>query len=379
MGGGMSTARTYLDYNATAPLRPEARAAMLAALDVVGNPSSVHAEGREARALVEAAREDVAHLVGASPTEVVLTSGGTEAANMVMHGRWGRILVSAIEHPAVTAPARASGAEVVELPVTRDGVIDLDAADRLISAPANGPGRALVAVQAANNETGAIQPVAEIARMARANGHLVVADAVQAAGKISLDIDSLGVDALILSGHKIGAAKGVGALVVRGRAGFAPLMLGGGQERGARGGTENVAGIAGFGAAARAAGGELAVFAGLARLRDEIEAGVRAITPSAIVAAAAAPRLANTSLLVLPGRRGETLVIALDLGGIAVSAGAACSSGKTRRSPVLAAMGFEESMAAAAIRVSLGWASTEDDVTRFLAAWAQVTAAAKAA
>jgi cysteine desulfurase len=258
-------------------------------------------------------------------------------------------------------------------------VIDLDAADRLISAPANGPGRALVAVQAANNETGAIQPVAEIARMARANGHLVVADAVQAAGKISLDIDSLGVDALILSGHKIGAAKGVGALVVRGRAGFAPLMLGGGQERGARGGTENVAGIAGFGAAARAAGGELAVFAGLARLRDEIEAGVRAITPSAIVAAAAAPRLANTSLLVLPGRRGETLVIALDLGGIAVSAGAACSSGKTRRSPVLAAMGFEESMAAAAIRVSLGWASTEDDVTRFLAAWAQVTAAAKAA
>lgn len=178
----MSGARTYLDYNATAPLRPEARAAMLAALDAVGNPSSVHAEGRQARSIVDAAREDVAGLVGAAPAEVVFTSGGTEAANMVMQGRWSRVFVSAIEHPAVTAPARASGADVVELPVTRDGVVDLDAAARLLASPAAGSHRALVAVQVANNESGAIQPVAEIAAMARANGHVVVADAsIQAA------------------------------------------------------------------------------------------------------------------------------------------------------------------------------------------------------
>lgn len=375
----MSGQRTYLDYNATAPLRPEARAAMLAALDALGNPSSVHAEGRRARALVDAAREDVARLVGAAPSEVVFTSGGTEAANMVMHGRWSRIFLSAIEHPAVTAPARASGADVVDLPVTRDGVVDLDAAARLLAAPAAGTHRALVTVQVANNESGAIQPVAEIAAMARANGHLVVADAVQAAGKIPLDMAALGVDALFLSGHKLGAAPGVGALVVRARVGFPPLLLGGGQERGARGGTENVAGIAGFGAAARAAARDLGAFAAVARLRDALEAGVRAITPSVMVAAAAAPRLPNTSLLALPGRSGETLVIAMDLNGVAVSAGAACSSGKTRRSPVLAAMGFDESTAASAIRVSLGWASTEDDVASFLAAWQQVAANAKAA
>lgn len=375
----MMHARTYLDHNASSPLRPEARAAMLAALEESGNPSSVHAEGRRARATIEDARISVADLVGAEPSEIIFTSGGTEAANMVLHGRWDRIFVSAVEHPAVTGPARASGAHVVELPVTASGVVDLAAAERLLATAGAGSARSLVAVQMANNETGAIQPVADVARLARENGHLVVTDAVQAAGKIDVDFGRLDVDALMISGHKIGAPKGIGALVVRKRAGFAPLIVGGGQERGARGGTENVVGIAALGAAADAARRGLGDFARLGQLRDRIEAGVRQITPGAVIASATAPRLANTSLIALPGRRGETLVIALDLDGIAISAGAACASGKTSRSPVLAAMGYGESVAGAAVRVSLGWSSEDCDADAFLRAWERVAASAQAA
>lgn len=375
----MTAHRTYLDHNASSPLRPEARERMLSAIEAFGNPSSVHAEGRAARALVETARAEVAALAGAQGASVVFTSGGTEAANTVIHGRWDRIFVSTIEHPAVSGPARALGADLVALPVDGDGVVDLEAAERLLSVAGNGPGRSLVAVQMANNETGAIQPVAEIAALARAHGHVVVSDAVQAAGKLAIDLDALGVDALMLSAHKIGGPKGVGALVVRKGASFAPLMMGGGQERGARAGTENVAGIAGFGAAAAAAQRDLTRFAHLSVLRDRLEAGIARVTPSAVVVARSAPRLANTSLLAIPGRRGETLVIALDLEGIAVSAGAACASGKTHRSPVLSAMGYDANLAAASIRVSLGWSSREEDVDAFLEVWERIAMPAQVA
>lgn len=375
----MIAERTYLDHNASSPLRPEAKAAMLEALEAAGNPSAVHAEGRRARALIEAARDQVARLVGSEPGEVVFTSGGTEAANMVLHDRWDRIFISAIEHPAIAGPARASGAQVVELPVTADGVVDLEAASRLLATAGAGSARSLVAVQIANNETGAIQPVAEIARLARAHGHLVVTDAVQAAGKVAIDFAELGVDALIISGHKFGAPKGVGALAVRKRSGFAPLVIGGGQERGQRGGTENVVGIAGLGAAAMAAKRDLERFADLAAWRDRLEDGVRHVARDVVVIASGAPRLANTSLIALSGRQGETLVIALDLAGVAVSAGAACASGKTHRSPVVAAMGLGERLSRAALRVSLGWSSQERDVEAFLRAWERVAAAARAA
>ncbi len=362
----------YLDYNATAPLRPEARTAMAAALDVCGNPSSVHAPGRAARRLVEDAREQVAALVGAAPSQVIFTSGGTEANNMALKGCGrDRIIVSAIEHESVLRPA--PDAEIA--PVDGDGVVD---AERLAARLGRDGPPALVSVMLANNETGAIQPVAEIAALARDHGALVHCDAVQAAGKIAIDMAGLGVDLLTLSAHKLGGPPGTGALIAGDGVTLAPLIAGGGQERGRRAGTENVAGIAGFGAAAEAAAG-LGGWPRIAALRDRLEARAGEAVPDLHIFGAAAPRLPNTSCLAMPGVRAETQVMALDLAGVAVSAGSACSSGKVEPSQVLLAMGAGEEAAANAIRVSLGWASESADVDAFLAAWADLHARRTAA
>ncbi len=366
----MSARRTYLDCNATAPLRPEARAACVSALDAIGNPSSPHAEGRRARALVEDAREQVAALVGAKPAEVVFTSGGTEANNAVLAGGWDTIFLSGIEHDSVLAPARASKARLVEIPVGNDGVVRAPGFDdRVAEASA---ARALVSLQMANNETGVLQPVAEVAAVTKARGVFVHTDAVQAAGRVAIDLRALGVDYLTLSAHKLGGPKGVGALVIREGASLPALIAGGGQERRRRAGTENVPAIAGFGAAAEAAQRDLGAIHRVARLRDELEARVRAMAPSAVVIGAGAKRLPNTTSIALAGTSAETLVIALDLAGVSVSAGAACSSGKVGASHVLQAMGIEPVLARAAIRVSLGWNSTEKDVEAFLEAWSNV-------
>ncbi len=356
----------YLDYNATAPVRPQAADAVARALATVGNPSSVHGFGRAARRLMEDARERVAALVGARPDEVIFTSGGTEANALALGGtRAARVLVSAVEHDSVLR--NAPKAEV--LPVDRDGVVDLAAlADRLARGAG---GTILLSLMLANNETGVVQPVAEAAALARRHGALVHCDAVQAAGKIPVDMRALGVDLMTLSAHKLGGPQGCGALVLRDGIELAPLLKGGGQERGRRAGTENVPGLAGFGAAAEAAAADLAKGAAgcVAALRDRLEVGVRSIAPHAVVHGAGAPRLPNTSCIGLRGVAAETQMMSLDLTGVAVSSGAACSSGKVRASHVLAAMGLAPEEAGSAIRVSLGWRSTAKDVDGFLAAW----------
>ena len=367
----MNRARTYLDWNATAPLRREAQAAMLAALDVVGNPSSPHAEGRRARAIVEDAREQVAALIGARASEVVFTSGGTEGNNAVLAAGWNKILLAGIEHDSVLAPARNSRARLVDLPVDDDGVVVREELSRALASASEGP--ALLTLQLANNETGVLQPVAGVAAEAKQHGLAVHTDAVQAAGRVPIDVASLGVDYLTVSAHKLGGPQGTGALVIRGRA-LSPLISGGGQERRQRAGTESVAAIAGFGAAAQAARRELAQMARVGRLQAWLEGQVRSITPEAIIIAEGAARLPNTTDLALPGASAETLVIQFDLAGIAISAGAACASGKVGASHVLAAMGLSAELAGAAIRISLGHGSTQADVARFLDAWTHLAA-----
>jgi cysteine desulfurase len=378
--------RVYLDWNATAPLRPEARTAMLAALDVCGNPSSVHGEGRAARRLIEDAREQVAALVGAKARNVVFTSGGTEANMMALSPATGaggevvtceRLLVSAIEHPSVLAGGRYARSAAECVPVTAAGQADLAALERLLAAPATETRRPLVSLMLANNETGVVQPVVEAARLTHAAGGLLHVDAIQAVGRISCDINEIGADLLTLSGHKIGAPKGVGALIKRDEAlHLDPLIKGGGQERSTRAGTENVAGIAGFGAASAAAQRGLAAErAHMLALRDRLEVGLRAATPAAVIFGATVERLPNTTLVALPGMKAETAVIAFDLDGVAVSSGAACSSGKVQPSHVLAAMGVPPELARGAIRLSLGWNTTEFEVDRFLDAWIKVSGA----
>jgi len=375
------TERAYLDWNATAPLRPQARAAMIAALDAVGNPSSVHAEGRAARHLVEAARDAVAALVGAEARNVVFTASGTEANMLVLSPRTGggcaRLLVSAIEHPSVRSGGRFAGAAVETVAVGSDGVINLALLEARLSALSQERVRPLLSVMLANNETGVIQPVSEAARLVHQAGGLLHVDAVQAAGRIPCDINALGADLMTLSGHKIGAPKGVGALIRR-DAGLAldPLVTGGGQERRARAGTENVAGIVGFGAAAAVATADLATESARVRaLRDRLEAGLRQATPAAVIFGAEASRLPNTTLFAAPAVKAETAIIAFDLEGVAVSSGAACSSGKVAPSHVLAAMGVLPPVARGAVRVSLGPTTSEADVERFLAAWIKVSGA----
>jgi cysteine desulfurase len=340
---------------------------MVAALEVFGNPSSVHADGRRARAVIEAAREEVAAIVNARPSEVVFTSGATEANNAVLAAGWQTVIIAGIEHDSVLAPARASSARVLEVAADSDGVTPLAALAEAMSVA--GAGASLVSLQLANNETGVMQPVAEAAIAAREQGYVMHTDAVQAAGRVVIDFRELGCDLMSLSAHKIGGPKGAGALIVRDGLSPKPLIWGGGQERRRRGGTENVAGIAGFGAAAREAARELGEMTRVKALRDRLEEGVLRATPDAIVIAGMAARLANTSCIAWPGKLAETLVIKLDLAGIAVSAGAACSSGKVGQSHVLAAMGLPPEIAKSAIRVSIGTGTTEKDIAAFLAAW----------
>jgi cysteine desulfurase len=360
----------YLDWNATAPLAPEARDAMVAALDLVGNPSSVHGPGRAARRLVEEAREAVAALVGAAPAGVVFTAGATEANATAIAGLGrSRVLASAAEHDSVLAARGPDGRAVETVPVGGDGRIDLDA---LAAALAADQAPALVSVMAVNNETGVIQPVAEAAAIARRHGALVHCDAVQAAGRIPLDLQEMDVDVLTLSAHKIGGPKGAGALVLAAvERDLAPLLRGGGQERRRRAGTENVAAIAGFGAAAALAAGRLATMPRLAARRDAVEAEIRGLCPEAPVWGAAAPRVGPVSCLGMPGVPAETQLMAFDLGGVAVSAGAACSSGKVAASHVLRAMGAGEA-AAEAVRLSFGPTTTEAELERFVAVWGQL-------
>ena len=341
--------RAYLDYNATAPLRPGAREAALRAMEATGNPSSVHAEGRAARRIVEDARSEVARLAGVSSRCVTFVSGGTEAANAALNPLFGggpnaapldRLIVSAGEHACVLSGHRFPTAETA--PLLEDGRIDLD----WLEAACRQPGRALVALQGANNETGVVQPVAEAATLVRAAGGFLFCDAVQMAGRIGCDVAALGADAIMLSAHKMGGLKGAGALIVA-RAGVSlgkPLMRGGGQERGARAGTETVASISAFGAAARACLAELDTEpARLIGLRDRLTVAVRSVALDAVIFSETAPRLPNTLCFAVPGVEAATLMIALDLAGIAVSSGSACSSGKVSPSHVLAAMGVRSS------------------------------------
>jgi cysteine desulfurase len=370
--------RVYLDWNATTPLRHEAREAMAAAWGLCGNPSSVHAEGRQARRLVEEARAMIAGSIGALPRNVIFASGGTEANALALtpglrRGSGlpaGRLLVSAIEHASVLSggrfPAQATGA----VGVTRAGLLDLD---RLRAMLDGGP-PALVSVMLANNETGAVQPVAEAGEMVHAAGGLLHVDAIQAFGKISCDINMMNADLVTLSAHKIGGPKGIGAVILaEGVLGLEPLLRGGGQELGRRAGTENVAGIAGFGAAVKAAMGALAADAiRLESLRNRLERGLRQI-PDVIVFSEDVPRLPNTTLFTVPGLKAETAVIGFDLEGIAVSSGSACSSGKVQPSHVLEAMGFGPKLAQGAVRLSLGWSTSEGDVDRCLEAWRKLS------
>jgi cysteine desulfurase len=366
--------RVYLDWNATTPLRPEARQAMAAAWDLAGNPSSVHAEGRQARRLVEGARAAISGAVGARPQDLVFTSGGTEANALALTPglRRGvgepaqRLLVSAIEHTSVLSGGRFPPEAIGTIQVTGSGLIDIDHLRRLLAV-----GRpALVSVMLANNETGALQPVGEVADIVHEAGGLLHVDAIQALGKIPFDIKSLRADLITFSAHKVGGPKGVGALVLAEETqGLEPLLRGGGQELGRRAGTENVAGIAAFGAATTAA---MAALAGdisrLHALRERLENGLQQ-TPGMIVFSAEVPRLPNTTLFTVPGLKAETAVIGFDLGGIAVSSGSACSSGKVQPSHVLAAMGFGKELAQGAVRLSMGWSTSEADIDLTLEAW----------
>ncbi|QRG05091.1 cysteine desulfurase [Xanthobacter dioxanivorans] len=378
-----SARRVYLDHNATSPLRPQARAAVVAALDAGGNASSVHADGRAARARMETARAEVARLVGASPRGIVFTSGATEAAALALSPAVeidGRpkpcdvLLVSAVEHPAVLRGHRFPAGAAEVLPVDPQGRLSLDALAEALARHAGAGRRAMLALMAANNETGVVQPVAEAARLVHDHDGVVFCDAVQAAGRLPLDMAALGADFLVLSAHKLGGPQGAGALVAGGPDHRVPALLaGGGQERGRRAGTENGPAIAGFGAAAIAARTGLAAEAPrLTGLRDALERGVRAVLPDAEVIGSGAERLPNTSTLAFPGIRAETLVIALDLSHVSVSAGSACSSGKVGVSHVLAAMGLPADTAAGAIRLSLGWSSTAQDVDEAVAALQKV-------
>ena len=349
----------YLDYNATAPVKPEVVSRMSVVLARVGNPSSVHAGGRHARRAVEEAREKVADLVGCAPERVIFTSGGTEANNLAVSCR-PRVLASAVEHVSVLGSVPG----VVRIPVNSSGIIDLDELRRALSHEA---GPTLVSVMLANNETGAIQPLGRVSEIAHEFGALCHCDAVQAAGKISFDMNELGVDLLSLSAHKIGGPQGVGALVRSDGVEVPALTRGGAQERGQRAGTENVSGIVGFGVAAALCREDDG--ARIAGMRDRIERHVTHVAPNARIFAADVARLGNTSCLALPGVSSDTQVIAFDLAGVAVSAGAACSSGRVARSHVLDAMGADPRESDSAIRVSLGWATRDSDIDRFLAVW----------
>jgi cysteine desulfurase len=383
-GARTDMARAYLDWNATAPLRPQARAAMIAACELVGNPSSVHAEGRAARALIDHARQEVAALLGADPRRVIFTSGATEANMLALSPRIeiggdriprDRLLVSAIEHPSVRGGGRFPAEAVEEIPVVSRGTVDLAALESRLGELSRAGSRVLVSIMLANNESGVVQPIQNAAEMIHAAGGLLHVDAVQGAGRIPLAMNDLGADLLSISSHKLGGPQGAGALVVRTEALHLadPLIRGGGQERGSRAGTEAVAAIAGFGAAAAAAREALPEERRrVSALRDRFEAALARAAPDAVVFGTEAERVPNTTLFAVPGVKADTAVIALDLEGVAVSSGAACSSGKVQPSHVLAAMGFGPALAKGAIRVSLGYSTTDSEVDRCVNAWKKV-------
>jgi len=358
--------RIYLDHNATSPLRETARKAMLAAWELSGNASSVHAEGRQAHALLDDAREAVARALGAIAPMVVFTSGGSESNNLALKGApVRRLIVSAVEHPSVLEAAQASGKHVDVVPVDGLGIVDLFALDQLL---ARGP-KALVSVMLANNETGVIEPLRDVVAVAHKHGSLVHCDAVQAFGKIAVNFGLLGVDTLSVSAHKLGGPLGSGALVIRDGLALYPLIHGGGQELRRRAGTENIAAISGFAAAAQEKILEIK------SLRNHLESGLE----GAVIFGAEAERLPNTSCFAVPGLTAETALMALDLAGFAVSSGSACSSGKVAKSHVLAAMGVKPDLAGSAIRVSLGWTTTAQEIEQFISAWAKLIARRKAA
>jgi cysteine desulfurase len=378
----MGKMRAYLDYNASAPLLKQARDAMLAALDEPSNASSVHAHGRSARGLVDEARRAVAALVGGGPAHVVFTSGATEAANTLLTPDWrmgraplrfSRLYVCAADHPCTLSGGRFAREDVERLPVGRDGVLDLDGLRQTLAKHDRDTGLPMVSVHAANNETGVIQPIGEIAAIVKAAGGFLIVDAVQAAGRVPIDLFQGWGDFLILSSHKLGGPQGAGAIVgVSDLAMPVPLMTGGGQEKGHRAGTENVAAIAGFGAAARVAADRLDAMRGVAEMRDRFEAAVLSQWPDAAIYGIAAPRIGNTLFFGVPGLKAETAQIALDLAGISVSAGSACSSGKVGPSHVLAAMGLGDD--ASGLRVSIGHGTGPEELAAFAEALRQLAA-----
>lgn len=361
--------RTYLDHNATSPLRREASKAMIAALELHGNASSVHEEGRKARAVIESSRDVIARSLGTIAPTIVFTSGGSESCNQALRGvNADHIIVSAIEHPCVLEAARVSGCRVDVLPVTESGVVDLPALEHLLE---NCAGRVLVSAMLANNETGAIQPIRDIVSIAQKYGAIVHCDAVQAFGKLPINFGLLGVDLLSVSAHKLGGPQGVGALVVRDGLPVAPLIAGGGQELRRRAGTENIAGIAGFAAAVRAADENESC---INSLRLKVESVLKDGPGEVVIFCSDVDRLPNTVCFALDGLEADTALMAFDLDGVAVSSGSACSSGKVQESHVLRAMRASESVTKSAIRVSLGWSSTVEDVNRFSDSWQKIAA-----
>jgi cysteine desulfurase len=377
----MAKNRIYLDWNATAPLLSAAREEMLRVLYMDGNPGSVHKEGRALKTEIEAARRAVASLVGASAAHVTFTGGATEAANLVLTPdfQMGRsaltvshLYVSAIEHPALREGGRFPKTSVTEIPVLSSGVVDLSALEALLHAHDRSAGIPMVALMLANNETGIVQPVADAAKIVAAHGGLIVVDAVQATGRLPIVMGDLGADFLILSSHKIGGPKGAGALVAKGEVLMPkPLIRGGGQEKGYRSGTENAAALAGFAAAALAAAADIdkrSVM--MAEMRDRFEAGIRDAAPDVIIHGESSQRLSNTSFFSLPGLKSETGQIAFDIEGIALSAGAACSSGKVGESHVLSAMGFDPKLGA--LRMSLGPTTTLNEIDTATAIFAKI-------
>ncbi|WP_022733513.1 cysteine desulfurase family protein [Thalassospira lucentensis] len=361
------TDQVYLDYNASAPLCSEAQQAMIAAMDITGNPSSVHASGRAARKIVDHARRTIADLLGGDPERVIFTSGGTEANNLALSGLEDvTVFTSAVEHPSVIE-ARS---DAKRIPVNGDGVIDLTALEAMLKDASQKGEKVLVSVMLANNETGVIQPVAKVALLAREYGAKVHCDAVQALGRIPLDMGRLLVDMVSISAHKIGGPKGIGALAIAPGVMLVPQIRGGGQEKYRRGGTENVLGIAGFAAAAQRAEAGMAKMTEIAAKRDRLETELASEAPELVIAGKGTERLVNTSCLILSGMPGETQVMALDLGGVAISSGSACSSGKVRESHVLKEMGLSNT--GSAIRVSLGLETTDEDIDTFVRVWSRM-------
>jgi len=366
----------YLDYNATAPVLPEAVEAVTAHLADFGNPSSVHAAGRRARAAVEEARDAIGAAINASTSEIIFTSGGTEANALALRGlataiRCTSVLATAVEHPSILAHVK----DADQIGVDAHGVVDLEALENALK---QRPAPVLVTVMLANNETGVLQPISAVRNLTRKYGAFLHCDAVQAVGKVAFDFRALGVDSASLSAHKFGGVKGTGALVLRKGLEITADIPGGGQERRRRAGTENVPGIIGFGAAAKQVTRLRGDAARIMHLRDGMESAIRRDVPHARILGQAVDRLGNTSCIILPGVSSETQVMRLDLAGVAVSAGSACSSGKIAPSHVLLAMGIGAAEGKAAIRVSLGWGTTPEDIARFLTVWEPLAANAAA-